>query len=99
LSASRFARQIGRAKLPCAVCKQNQKRVERAEEAERLLLLFTKIFSRLSLQLAEIEAEYWRRYYEENPPPPGAEPVKRQRYLLVPINHSEDVILKEPKDP
>ena len=80
--------------MPCPECHYNRQRAERAEEAERLLLLFTDTFSLLSRQLADIEAEHLRRHYVENPPPPGAAPLKRRRYLLVPVDQPAEETVK-----
>ena len=72
--------------MPCPECGQNYQRALRAETAEQSLLLFTETFSRLSRQLWQIEQEADRKRYGENPPPPGAAPIKRARYLLVPVD-------------
>ena len=70
--------------MPCTECNYNYERARRAETIERSLLLVTDTISPLSRQLYELEAEVDRRRYEENPPPPGAQPIKKRRLVLVP---------------
>lgn len=70
--------------MPCPECSENHARALRSEAAEKSLLLFMNTFSRLSRQLADIEQEADRRRLEANPPPPGAAPVKRPRFVMVP---------------
>ena len=70
--------------MPCADCSTNHERAIRAEAAEQSLLLFYETFSRLSQQLADIEREVERKRLELNPPPSGAEPILKRRFLLVP---------------
>ena len=70
--------------MPCPDCSENHDRATRAEAAEQSLLLFVETFSNLARQLAEIEREAERKRHAENPPPPGAVPVPKKRFLLVP---------------
>jgi hypothetical protein len=72
--------------MPCPECDQYRERAARVEAAERSLLLFTELFSKLARQLWELEAEMDRIRYEDNPPPPGAAPVRKRRFLLVPAD-------------
>ena len=72
--------------MPCPECAQNSQRAERAEVAEQSLLLFVETFSKLSQQLIQIEAEVDRKRLADNPPPPGAAPVPKRRFLLVPVD-------------
>lgn len=83
--------------MPCPECAYNRQRAERAEVAERLLLLFTDTFSLLSRRLADIEAESFRRYHAENPPPPGAEPIRKRRFLLVPVDERAETTVDKQK--
>lgn len=70
--------------MPCAECSTNHERAIRADACERSLLLFMETFSDLARQLADIEREAERKRLENNPPPPGAEPIPKRRFLLVP---------------
>ena len=70
--------------MPCSECATNHDRANRAEAAEKSLLLFVETFSNLSRQLADIEREADRKRHADNPPPPGAKPAPKRRYLLVP---------------
>lgn len=70
--------------MPCPECNDNYERARRAETLEQSLLLFTDTVSKLSRQLWELEAEVDRRRYAEDPPPPGAEPIRKRRLVLVP---------------
>jgi hypothetical protein len=72
--------------MPCPECNQYRQRAARVEAAERSLLLFTELFSKLSRQLWELEADMDRIRYEDDPPPPGAAPVRKRRFLLVPAD-------------
>ena len=69
--------------MPCPECAGNHERAIRAEAAEQSLLLFVETFSNLARQLADIEREADRKRHEANPPPRGAAPVPKQRFLLV----------------
>lgn len=71
--------------MSCPECDEYRQRAVRVEEAEKLLLLFTDAFSRLSKALIDIEAERDRTRYAENPPPEGASPIPKRRYLLMPV--------------
>ena len=67
--------------MPCPECYENCQRARRAEAAEQTLLLFTETVSKLARQLSDLEAEVDRRRREQNPPPAGAQPIRRQRFL------------------
>ena len=69
--------------MPCPECSENRERVLRAEAAEQSLILFTEMFSKLARELWELEATIDRRRYGGSPPPDGAEPVRKRRFLLV----------------
>jgi hypothetical protein len=56
--------------MPCPDCATNHQRAERAEEAEKSLLLFAETIAKLTNTLAQIEAEFLRHRQEETPPPP-----------------------------
>jgi hypothetical protein len=56
--------------MPCPDCAENQRRAERAEEAEKSLLMFAETIAKLTSTLAQIEAEFLRHRLEEDPPPP-----------------------------
>jgi hypothetical protein len=73
--------------MPCPECIDNYERARRAEAIERSLLLFTDTFSKLSRDLYQLEAEVDRRRLEEDPPPPGAHPIKKRRLVLVPAEY------------
>lgn len=77
--------------MPCPECAKSHQRAARAEEAERLLLLFTDTIAKLTKSLAEIEAEFLRQHYANSPPPPDAAPVRRR-----PIFMSEDSAGEQP---
>ena len=70
--------------MPCPECARNHERAIRADAAEQSLLLFVETFSNLARQLADIEREADRLRHEANPPPAGAAPVKKRRFLLIP---------------
>lgn len=70
--------------MPCSECAANHDRANRAEAAEKSLLLFVETFSTLSCQLADIEREADRKRHADNPPPPGGVPLPKRRFLLVP---------------
>jgi hypothetical protein len=72
--------------MPCPECDQYRQRAGRVEAAERSLLLFTELFSKLAHELWELEADIDRIRYEDNPPPLGAAPVRKRRFLLVPAD-------------
>ena len=72
--------------MPCPECNENHQRARRAETIEQSMLAFTEMFSKLARQLWELEAEMDRRRYAADPPPPGAEPVRKRRLLLVPAD-------------
>jgi hypothetical protein len=72
--------------MPCPECNQYRQRAARVEAAERSLLLFTELFSKLAHELWELEADIDRIRYEDDPPPPGAAPVRKRRFLLVPAD-------------
>ena len=69
--------------MSCPECEENRQRAQRAAEAESLLLLFTETFSKLARKLWELEGERDRRRYADNPPPPGASPARKRRFLLL----------------
>jgi hypothetical protein len=68
--------------VPCPECDQNHQRAARCEAAERSLLLFTETFSELAQQLWDLERAIDRRRYRESPPPEGAAPIRKRRFLL-----------------
>ena len=70
--------------MPCSECAANHDRANRAEAAEKSLLLFVDTFSTLSRQLANIERDVDRNRHADNPPPPGVAPLPKTRFLLVP---------------
>jgi len=72
--------------VACPECAEYRQRAERVEEAEQLLLLFTETFSKLSRALMQIEVERDRKRYTSVPPPEGAQPVPKRRFLLLPVN-------------
>ena len=73
-----------RSVLSCPECSQKHDRASRVEACEKTLLLFMETFSKLARQIADIEHEADRIRHEGNPPPPGAEPIPKKRFLLVP---------------
>ena len=70
--------------MPCSECAANHDRANRAEAAEKSLLLFLETFSDLSRQLADIEREVDRQRHADNPSPAGVSAPAKRRYLLVP---------------
>jgi hypothetical protein len=72
--------------VPCPECAEYRQRAEQAAVAEQSLLLFTELFSKLARQLWDIEAEAERRRHFDKPPPPGAAPVPKRRFLLIPAD-------------
>lgn len=72
--------------MPCPECAKNHERTEKAQSAEKSLLLFLNTVSKLSEQLVDIEREVIRQRRAANPPPAGAELFDRKRYLLVPAD-------------
>ena len=72
--------------MPCPECVENYERAQRAAKTEELLLLFTETFSNLARALWQLEQEFDRRRYAANPPPQGAEPRRKRRFLLIPAD-------------
>ena len=72
--------------MPCPECHENDERARRAEAVEQSLLQSTEMVSKLARQLWELEAEIDRRRYAQNPPPPGAQPIRKRRLLLIPAD-------------
>ena len=70
--------------MPCADCVENHERARRAEAAEQSLILYVETFSNTARKLADIEREVDRRRHALNPPPSGAAPIPKRRFVLVP---------------
>lgn len=77
--------------MPCPDCIKNHERTLRAVAAERELLLFVETVSSLSLRLSNIERETKRPLNEQDPPPPGWEPILKSRFVLVPTKEIADL--------